>query len=137
MAITINTTCSECYFQHESELDLSEPEIRCEQCGHTVPMLDEEDYYEIERGQKKRDMMGYLAIASLVVAVLCLWPFINAMEPYYFMAGDLPIDYTDKFWDGTQAGAGAAIWGFLLGLSAVAVIVFGCIASAKKVICEF
>ena len=127
MGIKVNTTCSECYHQEEMDLEERQDEIRCSQCGHSVPMLDDEDYYEIERDQKKRETLGYAAMGLFVLAIICFYFMYSGMEPAakmpkHLASGDEP---------------GGMVAGFIMALSALGALVLGCMASAKKVICEY
>ena len=134
MSITVNASCSECYHQEALELDLRQREIKCEQCVHSVPMLEQDDYYEIEGEQKRQEMMGYMSFAALALALICFYFFISGIEPAFYQAVDLPPE-VQEIGGGDQPGG--MISGFIMGLAALATIVFGCMASSKKVVCEF
>lgn len=129
MAVTIRATCSECY--HEEELDLGKDlkEIHCSECGHSVPMFADEDFREIETEQKKRNFQGYLALGAFGVLFFSFLGFIHSMDVYTILPESLQT--------GETAGSGMIIMSVLMGLSFLATLVLGCMASGRKWICEF
>ena len=80
MAITIRATCSECYHEADLELATGQQELECPQCDHSVPMLEEEDFYEIERDQQRREMLGYVGIGAFALAVLLFYLWTQSLE---------------------------------------------------------
>ena len=127
MGIKVNTNCSECYHQEEMDLDLRQDEIKCGQCGHSVPMLEDEDYYDIERDQKKRETLGYAAMGAFVAVIVCFYLMYLGMEPAALHAPGNP--------PGEEPGG--MIWMILMLVGALGALVLGCMASSKKVICEY
>ena len=130
MAVRVQSTCSEC--DHKSEMDLQADleELRCPDCGHTVPMFPAEDFDELEAEQQKRTVYGYIAmVAASVMLGAFIW-YTSLMEAYALIG-----DGTEE--GGEEPGAWLAISVIFMGVSFLVLMFFGCKAAARKVNCEY
>ncbi len=73
MAVSVSATCSECYTVQEVEVGPGIEEIRCSNCGHSVPSLETREVAVIHQVKAQERWKTLLTIALMGGAAFLLF----------------------------------------------------------------